>query len=242
MTFLPIIEVFRQPFCVNKFSYNDWQELLEQSYANKMTARVKNWLKINGLSNAVPEKIQWHFDAAWNYYLAHKSDVIKECELIHSSLGLNPNPVVFLKGAAYMLSQSLVSEGRLFGDIDILTAKSTLHQTEKFLLWSGWRHSEKSDYDQSYYREWMHELPPLVHGVRGTTLDVHHNILPPISGRSPEISEFPIKVHKLKEKEFVTFSAPAMTLHSIVHLFFEEDFSKVTSKSQFTFEVMLISK
>ena len=35
-----------------------------------------------------------------------------------------------------------------------------------------------SAYDQRYYREWMHELPPLLHVRRQTALDVHHAIAP----------------------------------------------------------------
>jgi hypothetical protein len=37
----------------------------------------------------------------------------------------------------------------------------------------------KSDpYDDAYYREHMHELPPLIHKTRDRMIDVHHTILP----------------------------------------------------------------
>ncbi len=41
-------------------------------------------------------------------------------------------------------------------------------------------------YDQRYYREWMHEIPPLRHVKRGSVLDVHHTILPPTSKPKPD--------------------------------------------------------
>ncbi len=45
----------------------------------------------------------------------------------------------------------------------------------------------KSDpYDDLYYRQWMHELPPLVHGERGRMVDVHHTILPLTARPTPD--------------------------------------------------------
>ena len=50
--------------------------------------------------------------------------------------------------------------------------------TENSLLTHGWRHVISDDYDQSYYRLWMHELPPLEHPDRAVELDIHHSIAP----------------------------------------------------------------
>ena len=33
-------------------------------------------------------------------------------------------------------------------------------------------------YDDAYYRDHMHELPPLIHKERDRMIDVHHTILP----------------------------------------------------------------
>ena len=66
----------------------------------------------------------------------------------------------------------------------------------------------------------------MVHEQRSTTLDLHHNILPPISGRSPNIGLFVQKEHNLRGENVKTFVPAGMTLHSVVHLFFEESFSK----------------
>ena len=49
---------------------------------------------------------------------------------------------------------------------------------EQLLLHAGWSHMKADEYDQHYYREWMHELPPLQHKERGTVVDLHHGILP----------------------------------------------------------------
>jgi hypothetical protein len=41
-------------------------------------------------------------------------------------------------------------------------------------------------YDQRYYREWMHELPPMQHLRRGNVIDVHHAILPETAAARPD--------------------------------------------------------
>lgn len=226
MNVTPILDVFRKPQSIENFGVKEWQTLLAQGYANNMMARITFWFKQHDIFDHIPSSIQWHFDAAWHYYLAYKDGVLKECAAIQSATAMGATPVVFLKGTAYLLQDLVVAQGRLFSDVDILTSRSELTQTEQFLLWNGWQHLEKSEYDQSYYRAWMHELPPFVHLARGTTLDLHHNIVPPISGRSPDITAFPIAQGEIDGLTFSTFSPAAMTLHSIVHLFFEEDFSK----------------
>lgn len=34
----------------------------------------------------------------------------------------------------------------------------------------GWKMKAEDNYDEHYYRGWMHELPPMQHNVRGTLL------------------------------------------------------------------------
>ena len=95
--------------------------------------------------------------------------------------------VVLLKGAAYIALGLPLAEGRRIADIDILTEKQNLRAAERELIFYGWAKTKTDDYDQRYYREWMHEIPPLQHRQRGTVVDVHHNILPPILKRAPAL-------------------------------------------------------
>ena len=43
---------------------------------------------------------------------------------------------------------------------------------------AGWEWVKDDPYDQAYYRDHMHELPPLIHATRDRMIDVHHTILP----------------------------------------------------------------
>ncbi|MCX7673106.1 MAG: nucleotidyltransferase family protein [Thiobacillaceae bacterium] len=86
--------------------------------------------------------------------------------------------MIVLKGAAYVLGQLAPARGRLFADVDILVPKAGLGHAEAQLMLHGWHSGHHDAYDQRYYRRWMHELPPMTHLRRGTSLDVHHDLLP----------------------------------------------------------------
>jgi hypothetical protein len=107
--------------------------------------------------------------------------------------------------------------------MDLLVSKKDLNEVEKKLSFFGWFTQKIDDYDQKYYREWAHEIPPMQQASRGTIADIHHNLLPPISGRAPDIKTFIREPHQTEDGLY-TLSQHAMILHSIVHLFFNEDF------------------
>ena len=87
----------------------------------------------------------------------------------------------------------------------------------------GWIGEELNDYDDKYYRKWAHEIPPLVHGQRGTIIDVHHNIVPIISKASPDIALLVAEKEELLPGIFV-LKAPAQLVHCAIHLFRNEEY------------------
>jgi Uncharacterised nucleotidyltransferase len=89
----------------------------------------------------------------------------------------------------------------------------------------GWEGSETSAYDQRYYREWMHEIPPMQHRRRGSVVDLHHAILPRtarIHANSAAMIDAaePVPGHA----HLFTFAPVDMVLHSATHLFHEGEF------------------
>ena len=130
--------------------------------------------------------------------------------------------MLLLKGAAYAAAGLPPAAGRLFGDIDLLVPKAQIDAAEAALTLEGWAASHHSAYDERYYRQWMHELPPMTHIRRRTVLDLHHNILP----ETARIQSRPDLILATAEvlPEYPRFSIPAPTdlvLHSATHLFHE---------------------
>ena len=127
---------------------------------------------------------------------------------------------MLLKGAAYIKGGFEPAQGRLLSDIDIMVPKEQLPQAEKALYSKGWFPTKLDAYDQRYYREWMHELPPMQHLARGTTLDVHHTILPPTAMLKPDVDKLWASVCEVENTKGVFVLSPVdMVLHSATHLF-----------------------
>ncbi len=102
-----------------------------------------------------------------------------EAEMARRALAPFGVPVVLLKGTAFHALGLEAAEGRNVGDLDILVPRDALADVEQALIAHGWERMKEADgYDDLYYRQWMHELPPLIHRDRDRMADVHHTILP----------------------------------------------------------------
>ena len=127
-------------------------------------------------------------------------------------------PWVLLKGAAYIAAALPPGHGRRVADIDVLVPQEHLAKAEAALREHGWEFAELDAYDSRYYREWMHELPPMVHGERRSVVDLHHAILPPTSRLHPSSAR--LIERSLSIRDDVRVLCPAhMVLHAAAHLF-----------------------
>ena len=82
---------------------------------------------------------------------------------------------------------------------------------------SGWEFEPLEPYDERYYREWMHELPPMRHRRRGTLLDVHHRILPRTGRMHPPTARL---LERSVAVDGVRVLSPShRLLHASAHLF-----------------------
>jgi len=131
-----------------------------------------------------------------------------------------------MKGAAYLMSGRQAALGRLFSDVDIMVPKTRIGEVEAALMLNGWAGSHDTPYDQRYYREWMHEIPPMQHIHRGTTLDVHHGILPETARLKPNSTLILAAAAPLADDARIRVLSPQdMVLHSMTHLFHNDDLS-----------------
>ncbi|HAU93710.1 MAG TPA: hypothetical protein DCW59_15290 [Alteromonas sp.] len=162
--------------------------------------------------------------AAANHFAFFRRQVLREVhELARHAGQAGIHDITLLKGAAYIAAGYKAGNGRFCSDIDALVSKDNIPVLEKKLNLLGWFQSGLTSYDEKYYREWSHEIPPLKHVERKTVLDIHHNLIPVISNRAPDIRSF--TRHKIHLFDNVYVLRPAaMVLHSAIHLFTGEEF------------------
>jgi hypothetical protein len=203
-----------------------WEVLLSQARAARLSARLARLYEQRGWMAGVPAAPRRHLESARRVEDHLRLDVRFEIDKLQSALQHVPTPVVLLKGAAYVAAGLPPADGRLFSDIDILVPHEQLRAVESALFAAGWIPEKLSPYDDRYYREWMHELPPLQHVMRRTTLDVHHTITPPTSRFAIDGAPLLARSRSLPDRPRLSVLAPAdMVLHSAVHLMQDGEFS-----------------
>ncbi len=212
-----LLRVLRSPGTMETLGFREWDAVIHQARKSRLLPRLEYLAKEAGIWLEVPEKVRdiIRGSQAWvDYY-----QLIVRYELfqVQKALSGSGYPLLLLKGAAYIEANLPPGKGRSLSDLDLLLRPEQLSQAEDILKEQGWDSHLEEDYDQRYYREWMHEIPPLVHPLRGVEVDIHHNLLP-LTGR------YKIPAEKLRESAVplennLLVLAPAdMVLHSAVHL------------------------
>jgi hypothetical protein len=198
--------------------------LVQEGRRTGLLGRIATRAMARGYPADWPGAMTAHLDAALRVCKAQQAEIRREAAFISQALSSLGAPVVLLKGAAYVLAGLPAAEGRVFGDIDILVPKEVIVEAESMLMMNGWLTTHQTDYDQRYYRQWMHELPPLQHVHRGTSLDVHHAILPETARLRPSSRLLLERSVPLPGSPQLRVLAPAdMVLHSMTHLFMNDD-------------------
>lgn len=215
-----VTSALRDPANIVAWHECDWDRAVREARRAGVLARLGLLIAEHNLGLHVTPRARPHLDAAGVLARKHGDDVARELRHIRAALGAASHPVILLKGASYVAAGLPAAAGRLFGDIDILVPHAAIPGAETALTASGWCGVKQDDYDQRYYRQWMHEIPPLQHRTRRTTIDVHHTIVPP-TGRHAVDARRMIDwaIPASNAPGFLVLSPPDMILHAAVHLF-----------------------
>jgi Uncharacterised nucleotidyltransferase len=218
-----LVDALRNPSAFMERSPREWTDIISIARRELVIGHLAAVLKENGYFNKLPERLQEMLedglrDTLHSHRLA-RSEANFTADALHD-LGCK---VIVLKGSAYVLAGLSASKGRFAGDLDLLVPRSFLGAAEIALKKAGWRIIVKDDYDDQYYRLWMHELPPFQHGMRKTLIDLHHTILPLTNRVTPNASALVRDAIPMPGTGLFRFCNVDMILHSAAHLIQDGD-------------------
>ena len=218
-----LLEAIKYPERLRNIPLKRWDALLRVARRANLMGRLAQGLSQADFRRELPTQVQTHLDSA-DVLTSHQRAAI-EWEIRHIARALRSlaAPVVLLKGAAYAHAGLTAANGRLFGDVDILVPRAALTAAEAALMLHGWASGHQDPYDERYYRQWMHEIPPMTHRGRGTVIDLHHNLLPS-TARSPLKAELLLAASQpIADSLFRVLCPVDMVIHSATHLFHESE-------------------
>lgn len=222
-----VVQAMRSPASALALRPAQWDLLIRQARRTELLARLAYRFEQEGVLNDVPRAMRMHLVSAIRMSERHDHAVRWEIQCLQEELAQAPTRVALLKGAAYLIAGLPTARGRIFSDVDILVPRQHLERTESELMLHGWQHGEIDEYDQQYYRRWMHEIPPMRHVRRGTSIDVHHAILPETARVKVDTPALLAAVIPLAQAPGLFVLKPAdMLLHSATHLFHEGELEK----------------
>ncbi|WP_294203209.1 nucleotidyltransferase family protein [uncultured Sphingomonas sp.] len=197
-----------------------WTEVVTVARAETLLGTLA--YRLEGL--ATPAVVQEVLEDAKAEAEEVRRTALWEANRVARALAPLGDPVILLKGTAFVAAGLAAGRGRGIGDCDILLPRASLDHAEKLLLDAGWEWVKSDPYDDLYYRRWMHELPPLIHGERDRMVDVHHTILPPTARPTPDSASLIASVEALGGGLAVLCHTD-MIVHAAAHLFADGDLS-----------------
>jgi Uncharacterised nucleotidyltransferase len=237
-----LVNALRDPATTVGLDAQGWTTLMAMARAEQLIGTLAH--RLNGVE--LPVKVATIMaDARTNAEYQRRS-ALWEAECAARALSDYSGKVVLLKGTAYIAANLKAGEGRHIGDLDIMVARDDLPQVEALLLEKGgWEWVKEDAYDDAYYRDHMHELPPMIHKDRDRMIDVHHTILPLTAKPRPDAAAMLVDASSLafrggagggaaigptRERQphpnpspegegLYVLSPPDMIIHSAAHLF-----------------------
>jgi hypothetical protein len=197
----------------------DWAGLVSAARAEQLIGSLA--FRMEG--RPVPPRIAALFEDARRDSAQARTQALWEAEMARRALAPLDVPVILMKGTAFHAAGFEASIGRSVGDLDIMVPRASLDAVEAALLEAGWEHvKDREGYDDSYYRRWMHELPPLIHKTRDRMIDVHHTILPLTARPRPDAGAM-IAASVLLENGLRILLPADIVVHAAAHLFADGD-------------------
>ena len=216
-----LIASLREPSVTQGWSAAQWTDVLSLARRELMLGHLAASIEAENIF--VPDRVNANLIDALRE-VCHSAQRNKlEAERLRDLLAPLQCPVIVLKGSAYTMGGIQAGKGRLSGDLDILVPRDQLDRVETRLIEGDWVMQKTDPYDLHYYRNWMHELPPMQHSERGNTLDMHHTIMPLTARLRPNAAALIAEAVPLADTRLLQLCPADQVLHSAVHLFHDGD-------------------
>jgi Uncharacterised nucleotidyltransferase len=217
-----LVDCLRDPQRTVQLDERQWHVLLLQARHQGLLAKLAAALQAQDLFDRAPDKARSHMHAARIAALSTQTAVRFEVNRVMRALEGTAAPVVLMKGAAYVHAGLPPARGRFVGDVDLMVPRAQIAAVEQRLQAAGWDCAELDAYDQRYYREWTHEIPPMQHPERDTPVDIHHTIAALTSRVHPDAQAILAASEPVPGTGLHVMAPADMVLHSAVHLFNDE--------------------
>ncbi len=219
-----MLRVLKEPKFAETVSLAGWDKILRAARATELLGILGQRLAASDSLNSVPTVVRNHLSGA-RVVAEHRKrlglTVVRSLgRLLGDRFG---GQLVLLKGLAYVAQNLRMSSGRMFDDVDIMVPRSQLDALEKTLLEDGWVTEKPDPYDQRYYREWSHELPPMRNPRFAMQLDVHHTIIPVTSRVKPDVDLLFVNAAPTEYGPWRVLCPEDQVLHACAHLFLDSD-------------------
>lgn len=208
------------PASMTSLSIREWEILIGAARQTRLLAHLNCLVRQQKITEQLPASVLRQMNSAAVIVSYHQRRARWELNRIKRVLDRNKIEIVLLKGSAYLLMDLRLACGREMRDVDLLIREADLNRAEQTLASNGWVGVKLDDYDQQYYRKWMHELPPMRHSHRVTEVDLHHSLLPRTSRLQPNPEKMFSNLHRL-ESGYAVLAPQDMVLHSAAHLFYD---------------------
>lgn len=218
MSALVLVRALRDPASVAELDAAGWNALIAIARAERLIGTLA--VRLDGVT--VPDAAKPILADARLDAEREARQALWEADRAGEALAGLGARVVLLKGTAYAAAGLKGGEGRFIGDLDILVERKSLPDVEARLLAAGWEWVKADPYDDAYYRQWMHELPPMIHRDRDRMIDVHHTILPLTARQRPD-AEAMIADAVLIADGLYILSPEDRICHAVAHLLADGD-------------------
>ena len=214
----PLVRALREPASVETLNKSQWSELISIARAESLIGSLAHRLR----DLPVPDRARAVLQDAIEAHDLARQQALWEADCARRALADYPGKIVLMKGTAYVAADLAAGTGRSIGDLDVMVARDDLPVVESALLDAGWEWVKPDPYDDRYYRDHMHELPPLIHRERDRMIDVHHTILP-LTARPAPNAQVILDSAVMLDNGLHVMAPADMVLHSIAHLFADGD-------------------